>query len=368
MIKINDLKHLKTVFYKKNQMPLYLILYVTDRCNLKCSHCFYWDKLNKKNEIKLENIEKIAKSLKGVINVGFTGGEPFLRKDIEKIIYLFRVNSGMKIASIPTNGTLTSIVLDKVDKILTENQDLYLHISISIDGSEKLHEEIRGVSGCFSRSMNTLKGLLDLKKKYDKLEVGIITTLTGKNDSSIKEFFDYVTNKYLVDFFQINMLRGKSKSAKLSKNSLKYYKELLTETDKKIKEGKISGYKVLGGDFYTATNLTYRDMLVKTFETGKYQSPCYAAITNGIIYPSGDVFACEIRDDLKLGNLSEVDYDLRKLWLSEKSDNIRKDIKDNRCFCTFECQLSTNVLFNPKYLAKTALKFGELKIKKIMSK
>ena len=37
------------------------------------------------------------------------------------------------------------------------------------------------------KSMETLRGLIELKKKYDKLNVGIITTLTGENDSSIKK-------------------------------------------------------------------------------------------------------------------------------------------------------------------------------------
>lgn len=368
MLKLKDLKHLKTVFYKKNQMPVYLIFYVTDRCNLKCSHCFYWEELNKKNEIPLEDIEKLTKSVNNLINVGFTGGEPFLRQDIDKIIHYFFVNSGMRIASIPTNGTLTKLTLEKIDKIMSENPGLYMHISVSIDGSEKLHEEIRGMEGCFTKSMETLKGLIELKKKHDKLDVGIICTLTGQNDSSIKEVFDYITENYKVDFFQINMLRGKPKSAKFSKDSLKHYKELLAETDRKIKEGRIGGYKILGGDIYTATNLVFRDMLVKTFETGQYQSPCYAGITNGIVYPTGDVFACEIRDDSKLGNLKDVGYDLSKLWFSPRADELRKDIKDNKCFCTFECQLSTNVLFNPKQLAKTAVKYADIKINKMLNK
>ena len=105
-----------------------------------------------------------------------------------------------------------------------------------------------------------------------------------------------------------------------------------------------------------------------TFETGQYQSPCYAGITNGIIYPTGDVFACEIRSDSKLGNLKDVDYDLRSLWFSPRADELRKDIKDNKCFCTFECQLSTNVLFNPTQLAKTAVKYADIKINKMLNK
>ena len=35
----------------------------TSRCNLKCSHCFYHDSLNKKfNELTLEELDNIASS------------------------------------------------------------------------------------------------------------------------------------------------------------------------------------------------------------------------------------------------------------------------------------------------------------------
>ena len=54
--------HLHKVLFKKNQLPSYFIFYPTSRCNLKCSHCFYHDSLNKKfQELSLEEIINLLK-------------------------------------------------------------------------------------------------------------------------------------------------------------------------------------------------------------------------------------------------------------------------------------------------------------------
>jgi MoaA/NifB/PqqE/SkfB family radical SAM enzyme len=30
------------------KMPVYLLMFVTNRCNAACDHCFYWSELNTK--------------------------------------------------------------------------------------------------------------------------------------------------------------------------------------------------------------------------------------------------------------------------------------------------------------------------------
>ena len=77
--------------------------------------------------------------------------------------------------------------------------------------------------------------------------------------------------------------------------------------------------------------------------------------------------ACELRDD-KLGNIREFDYDFRKLWLSEKAKAISEDVIKNKCFCTHECFMSTNILFNaglyPNLLGEVAkLRWARSKLK-----
>ncbi len=70
----------------KRGLPVNLIFFVTSRCNLLCTHCFYWEELNKrKNELELDEIERVSRSLPNLLSVSLTGGEPYLRPDLPDI-------------------------------------------------------------------------------------------------------------------------------------------------------------------------------------------------------------------------------------------------------------------------------------------
>ena len=68
-------------------------IFITNRCQAKCQHCFYIDELNKaiQDELSLGEYKKLAKNLeKEIKQVIITGGEPFLRKDIFEISKAFK--------------------------------------------------------------------------------------------------------------------------------------------------------------------------------------------------------------------------------------------------------------------------------------
>jgi hypothetical protein len=81
-----------------------------------------------------------------------------------------------------------------------------------------------------------------------------------------------------------------------------------------------------------------------------------------VIYPNADVYACEMRRDLKMGNLNEYDFNLKKLMRTRKNKKLAKQIMKSNCFCTYECQLTSNVAYNPKELLKTAATCVNLKL------
>ncbi|HVQ25304.1 MAG TPA: hypothetical protein VMV01_09000, partial [Planctomycetota bacterium] len=49
-----------------------------------------------------------------------------------------------------------------------------------------------------------------------------------------------------------------------------------------------------------------------------------------------------------LGKLPDVGWDLQKLWESPAAAALRREIRDTRCSCTWECAQADNVLFNPR--------------------
>ena len=63
-------RHLFKALLKYKQLPSYFIFYPTSRCNLKCSHCFYHDSLNKKfNELSVDEIDKITKTMDPILSL-----------------------------------------------------------------------------------------------------------------------------------------------------------------------------------------------------------------------------------------------------------------------------------------------------------
>ena len=167
-----------------NQEPDYaltdLYLYLTDHCNLCCTHCWISPGFSQKrqNNISLSALKKTIIKAKpiGLQSVKLTGGEPLLYQELKGLVE-FLTSEELSIF-IETNG----ILFEK--NILESFQSAKLEqISVSLDAaSEDIHDEIRGVKGSFYR---TLKGLR-LLSGYG-LNFQIIMTLQRKNRKEIPD-------------------------------------------------------------------------------------------------------------------------------------------------------------------------------------
>lgn len=61
---------------------------ITNKCPLKCDHCYHWDYLNKSGEISTQEWVQIIKKIQeqGVSHIQLSGGEPLLRMDTVEAI------------------------------------------------------------------------------------------------------------------------------------------------------------------------------------------------------------------------------------------------------------------------------------------
>jgi SynChlorMet cassette radical SAM/SPASM protein ScmF len=132
--------------------------------------------LDRQQGISLDAIKKSipqAKTL-GLQSVKLTGGEPLLYEELRELVK-FLTSEDLSIF-IETNGTL-------FDKNLLESfqSAKVAQISISLDAAtETVHDEIRGVSGCFQRTMEGLSLLAS-----SGLNFQLIMTLQRKNSREI---------------------------------------------------------------------------------------------------------------------------------------------------------------------------------------
>ncbi|NNM16252.1 MAG: GTP 3',8-cyclase MoaA [Bacteroidia bacterium] len=109
----------------------YLRLSVTDRCNLRCNYCMPEEGIQFEPRTELltyEEIIHLAKLLKtqGLNKIRITGGEPFVRKDLDKLLRALRFDVGIEKLHITTNGTLTLPYIDLLKEIEIDSVNLSL--------------------------------------------------------------------------------------------------------------------------------------------------------------------------------------------------------------------------------------------------
>jgi len=346
---LDYLKQTPKIFYKNGVYPIHLTYFVTSRCNARCTHCFYWKELNKpKNELTLEEIKKISKTMPNFLYLLLTGGEPFLRKDLPEVVKIFSTNNKITNIVIPTNGFLTKNIVENTEKILN-NTKAHIIIQISIDGLKKHHDKSRGVPGIFDKAIETFKRLKKLKSKYKNLNLGFIMTMFSTNQTILKETYKFLKTLQPDSIF-LNIARGDLSNQDIKKIDFKYYKELNNLIREDFRKKELKGFSNFRfSSIAKEVNIKTHEIITKTLETNKYQIPCYAGILDAVLTEHGDLYPCEILS-MSLGNLRDHNYNFKKLWNSKKAKEIRKHIKNTKCFCTHECFINTNVLFNPKNL------------------
>jgi MoaA/NifB/PqqE/SkfB family radical SAM enzyme len=356
---MNYLKFAPRILYKKGASPLYFVLFVTKNCNARCGHCLLGSHERHTGELTIDEIEKVSRSMDDMIFFTPTGGEPFLRKDLPEIVKIFHKNNHAPNVGIPTNGSLMSRVVDGTREMLDACPDLDLHIDISIDGVGEDHDRFRGFKGLFDRAIRTYRELRVLEKHYKNFSACIQIAVSAYNHEKLNELYDYLKTYVGVNTVFTLLLRGgpKDPAAKYTPpidpeanqfnidNYLDFHYRL--ERDNKARE--LSGYyKLPFGDFINAKRIIRPKLITQMVKERRFVIPCYAGTLGGNMFSNGDVLACELMGQGQiLGNVRDCDYDFKKIWHSQKANEVRAWISKTKCYCTYECFMTVNILFNP---------------------
>ncbi len=331
----------------KSGLPIHLIWFITSRCNLQCQHCFYHDKISviKDDELCLKEIEITLSNLGPLLSLSLTGGEPFLRKDLTDIIKLIAKFNLTQNILLFTNGISTGLVLEKIEKIVYDNNEINFFIGVSIDGKKIEHDKYRGQTGAYEKAITTLYALQKLEKHFENLNIGVCSTFHHGNQATLIKFWESIYKEFDI-IPGMTIIRGNPKNIELKKVDTVLYKQALDWIEEKRSSlNKQSLFQTLVN---TRINLGHR-MAYNVYTSGKRTYDCYAGKLMGVISETGDVFPCEMLDNANIGNLRNYNYDLENIWRSPKAFKIREEINTKKCSCTYECQYTTNTLYNVKY-------------------
>jgi Fe-coproporphyrin III synthase len=159
-------------YFAKNALfgikfPIATSIDVTNRCNLRCKHCYFFQQDNKSElseEALLDRVREIKEQYPSIIHASWVGGEPLLRKEVvEKGMRLFPFNM------VVTNG---SIELPRWKNCV---------FNISVDGTKEYHEKIRG-AGSYER--------VKQHANRDDVHVNIACVLSKRNCQCIEQLVE----------------------------------------------------------------------------------------------------------------------------------------------------------------------------------
>ena len=138
-----------TDMFCNNYSRLLLQFHITGRCNLRCKHCYREDgdvenltfdqvaDIINQFKILLKKYNSINNvTVRGHINI--TGGEPFIRSDIKKILELLGENKKFFTYGILSNG---SFIDEEIISLLKSTEVSF--VQLSIDGDRKTHDYLR---------------------------------------------------------------------------------------------------------------------------------------------------------------------------------------------------------------------------------
>jgi len=160
--------------------PLYVQFYITSRCNLACEQCNIIYSDAKHQEMNISQINKVAENLKkiGVNIVLLIGGEPFVRKDIDKIVKAFtdkNIHVRMQTNGIATEQQLTNCVNAGGKDISISLDTLESEIQDTINGGfkkswERAIKTIAMVSNIFPDNSTAFFNSVIMPKNINAIE------------------------------------------------------------------------------------------------------------------------------------------------------------------------------------------------------
>jgi glycosyltransferase involved in cell wall biosynthesis/MoaA/NifB/PqqE/SkfB family radical SAM enzyme len=327
-----------------------LFYFVTSKCNARCEFCFNLDnvinwKQRQPQELTLDEIQKLAANLNRLPYVTFSGGEPFARKDLPKVVRAFYDNAQTMWVTIPTNGALTKKIAGDVFDILTTCPDLFLTIQFSIDSLHEAHDESRKIKGGFEAMLKTADQLSSLRRHYKNLRVQINTPYDTFNLQDIDTIRDFC--KANIDFDQQLFYMFREDGTLISDQNAHLADSFLTFIqDHDVNEWRERGRNLWGLAVRALQGVTYED--TRRIKLNKeYIRPCHATQHFVTLYDDGTITPCEVLSATDLGNIRDFDYDYYKMKIKNNLNRYhKKQIVDIKCNCEWMCAPTMNMLYH----------------------
>ncbi|MBU4305247.1 MAG: radical SAM protein [Candidatus Omnitrophica bacterium] len=321
--------------------PEFGCLGITDECMLRCKMCYKWQPdifISEKDVNSYPSVDQYRKFLNELRELvdkefvlNFGGGEALLFEHIYEVIkigseYGFRTN-------LNSNGFLID------EQVARRLADAGLeNIKLSLDSVDsKIHDHMRGVKGVHER---VLKAIDNLHKFAPKIRVALISVIYEQTYRDFIPLIEWINNNEKIEHVLV-MVAMQPNNTPEEKNWWNGKYEFLWPKDKKAVGRLIDELIEMKNKRYKINNSAAQLKAVKKYleYPEKFVKKTTCNMDKAVHVSSiGQLFLCfnyGILGDIRNGD------DLRKIWVSDKAQQVREKIKR----CKKNCHFLINCFF-----------------------
>ena len=292
-------------------------LITTFRCNAQCNMCNIWKFQTHPNE---EIDASYYENLPAGLRINITGGEPTLRKDIDRIFEILYPKS--RLLELSTNGYNTEKIVELANKYPN------ILIRVSVEGLPKVNDTKRGIKDGFDHALRTM---LELKKTKCK-NIGFSVVISPDNYMDLLHLYDLCValdvelgNSAVHNSWYFHKEDNQIESEKALEQHEKFVKALLTSKRRHLKD-RLKDY----GRAYFNRSIHRR----LRGDTDEYRPPCGALSDFFFIDPWGNVTPCNgSGEEWIIGNIKEDT--LENIKASDKAREAMEKVRSCKRNCTF---------------------------------
>ena len=262
----SPLRHLGSILWKRR--PIQLTFFVTRKCNARCPFCFYLAGAGPPAahdpELSLPEIERIAGGLGSLLWLAFSGGEPFLRRDLPEISRIFYRRNRPAIMLYPTNGLTPELIAEQTERILRDCPRSVIAVKLSLDGVGEAHDRLRGTPGGFAKVIETYERLAPLLDRYPQFELGVNTVFCRANQDHMDGIADFVARLKRIRTHTVSLVRGELADAGYKQVDLGKYQRIAQRLGDELRRGVAPVYAFRGARLKAAQDIVQRRMILRT--------------------------------------------------------------------------------------------------------
>lgn len=284
----------------------------TFRCNSKCQMCYIWQNPTEpKEEVSLETLSKLPG---GFDNLNVSGGEPTLRKDLGEIVDLLHPKA--RVVEISSNG----LHPERLVPIIKKHPNI--KVRFSLEGDQVTNDTIRGEKDGYSIKVAGLRML----REAGGTDLGFAMVIQDENVDQLVSAYEFARKE------------GFELATSALHNAWQFYKNDNYFYDREAVARKVEGLisAMLRSSKPKNWFRAYLNLgLIEKILGHDRLIPCSAGSDFAFIDPWSDVWACNVRSDLPMGNLA------RESWDEIMNGEVARQSRNKVANCAQNCWMVT---------------------------